>query len=156
MATKAEATAELEQKYAMFRANIADLSASAYYERWLGEWGLSHLLAHMSGWFKEMTFAMQRVGRGERPTPEGVDYSNADAWNAKFASTASPGKYGLATFDAYFKRYLEAAKSLPEELYGIDPASGKPRIGNRLLQGAGIHHFEEHTGEVETWLASRK
>ena len=117
---------------------------------------MGELLAHMGGWFKEMTFAMQRAGRGERPTPEGVDYSNADTWNARFSATASPGKHGLATFDAYFKRYIEAAKALPEEMYGADATSGKAKIGNRLLQGAGIHHFEEHTAELETWLASRK
>ena len=156
MVTKAEAIAELESKYAAFRGKIADLDDRAYHEQWLGNWGLSQLLAHMAGWHKQMTFALQRVGRGERPTPEGVDYSNADAWNVKFTATATPGKYGLATFDAYYRRYLEAAKALPDELYGVDAASGKPKIGNRLLQGAGIHHFEEHGGEVDTWLAGRK
>lgn len=156
MATKAEAIGELEQKYTAFRGKIADLPDAAYYERFLGEWGMSQLLAHMAGWFKEMTFALQRVGRGERPTPEGVDFSNADAWNAKFSATATPGKYGLATFDAYFKRYAEAAKALADDRYGVDAASSKPRIGNRLLQGAGIHHFEEHGAEVDAWLASRK
>jgi hypothetical protein len=156
MATKAEAIGELEQKYTAFRAKIADLPDAAYYERWLGEWGLIELLAHMGGWFKEMTFAMQRVGRGERPTPEGVDFSNADAWNAKFTATATPGKHGLAAFDAYFKRYSAAAGALSEEMYGVDATSAKPKIGNRLLQGAGIHHFEEHGAELDAWLASRK
>ena len=45
----------------------------------------------MTGWFGEMTVGLKRVANGERPTPEGVNYSDADAWNAKFIATASAG-----------------------------------------------------------------
>ena len=94
-------------------------------------------------------------GRGERPTPEGVDYSDADAWNEKFALQAKPGHAALDAWDAAYRAYCTAAGALPENLYGEDPEKGRPLIGNRLLQAAGIHHFEEHRPDLEKWLRSR-
>jgi hypothetical protein len=156
MADKSAAVGEMDAGYARFREKIADLPDSAYSERWLGDWDLSQLLAHMVGWYGEMTGACDRAARGERPTPEGVDYSDSDAWNAKFASNAKPGKTALAAWDAAYGRYKAAAQALPDNLYGTDPERGRPLIGNRLLQGAGIGHFEEHQGQLEEWLGSRK
>ncbi len=155
MATRSEAIGELERLHDKFRGMIASLPESAYDEIWLGTWGLPQLLAHMSGWFKEMTYAMERVGRGERPVPEGVSYADGDAWNAKFVSTATPGIHSLAVFDAYYKRYVAAARQLSEDRFGVDETGGRPLIGNRLLQASGIGHFEEHLPEVERWLAAR-
>ncbi len=155
MATKAEALAALDAGYQAFRAPIAELAEEAYAEPWLGTWNLSQCLAHMEGWYREMTAAIERVARGERPAPEGVDYSDADAWNEKFAREAKPGRAALAAWDAAFHAYRSAAEALPESLYGEDPERGRPLIGNRLLQGAGIHHFEEHQPELERWLRTR-
>ena len=154
MANRAEVLAELDRAHDVFRARIADLPEEAYREVWLGEWDLARLLAHMAGWFNEITGGIERVGRGERPTPEGVDYSNADAWNAKFAATATPGKAALAVFDLRFRQYRDAAAALDESMFGLSD-QGKPKIGNRLLDGAGIHHFAEHQPELEAWLATR-
>jgi hypothetical protein len=156
MATKAEALAALDAGYRAFRAPIAGLDDEAYSEPWLGEWNLSQCLAHMEGWYREMTEAIKRVARGERPTPDGVDYSDADTWNERFALDARPGRAALAAWDAAFQAYRRAAESLPESLYGDDPERGRPLIGNRLLFGAGIHHFEEHQPQLESWLRSRK
>lgn len=156
MATKAEALAALDDGYRKFREQISSLDAAAYAEPWLGTWNLSQCLAHMEGWYREMTAAIERVGRGERPTPEGVDYSNADSWNEKFALEAKAGRAALEAWDAAFRAYSDAARALPENLYGEDAEKGRPLIGNRLLQGAGIHHFEEHQPDLEKWLKSRK
>ena len=155
MSSKAEILSTLEAKYHDFHAKIADLPGDAYDETWLGEWNLSQVLAHMAGWFGEMTGGIERVGRGERPTPEGVDYSDENAWNGRFAAQAKRGGEALRVFDAAYATYLDAAKALPEDQFGIDPAKGRPKIGNRLLQGAGIGHFEEHQPQLDAWLASR-
>lgn len=156
MAEKAEAIATLQAAHDHFRGLIANLPDAAYSETFLGTWNLSQILAHMAGWYGEIGPGFDRVGRGERPTPEGVDYSNADNWNATFATRAQPGKAALAQFDAAYDAYKGAAERLDAANYGIDPERGRPRIGNRLLEGAGIHHFEEHTPEIENWLSSRK
>jgi len=155
VADKAEVLAELESRYDAFRARIAGLPDAAYGETWLGDWNLSQLLAHMAGWYREMSSAIARVGRGEPPAPAGVDYNDADSWNVKFAEDAKPGRAALADWDAAFARYRDAAAALPDSQYGIDPAKNRPRIGNRLLDGAGIHHFDEHREQLESWLATR-
>ncbi|HEY5477713.1 MAG TPA: maleylpyruvate isomerase N-terminal domain-containing protein [Tepidiformaceae bacterium] len=155
MPDKAAAIDALEQEYVTFRELIVDLPDAAYREVMLGVWDLEHVLAHMAGWYREMSGAFERVARGERPVPEGVDYSNADAWNEKFAANPKHGPAALDDFDMAFHQYDAAAQSLAEELYGDDPASGRPRIGNRLLQAAGIGHLQEHRPEVEAWLAAR-
>lgn len=156
MATKAEVLGELDAGYEKFRARIAGLGEDAYAEPWLGTWNLSQCLAHMAGWYREMTGAIERVGRGERPTPEGVDYSNADTWNDRFALEAKPGRAALEAWDAAYRGYRDAAGALPDRLYGEDPEKGRPLIGNRLLDAAGIHHFAEHQPDLENWLKSRK
>ena len=156
MASKSEALAELDAGYAKFRSPIADLDDAAYAETWLGTWNLSQCLAHMSGWYREMTGAIDRVAAGEPPVPAGTDYNDTETWNGKFSAVAKPGREALADWETAYAAYRQAAGSLPEDLYGIDPAKNRPLIGNRLLQGAGIGHFEEHQPELERWLASRK
>ena len=154
MATKAEALTELQQAYERFRGKTAGLPAEAWDDVWLGTWSLGELLAHMSGWWREMTPAFARVARGERPVPEGVDYSNPDPFNVRFAASAPRGKEALEAWDMAFAAYVEAARSLGDDFYG-ENEQGRPKIGNRLLQGAGIGHFEEHEPELDHWLAGR-
>lgn len=155
MTAKSDAIATLQTAHDKFRGPIAALPAAAYGERWLGDWSINQLLAHMAGWFREMTDGFARVNRGERPTPEGVDYSNADTWNAKFTVDAKTGSAALADWDAAFAGYVGAAGALGEDKFGVDAERGRPLIGNRLLQGAGIGHFAEHQAQLDGWLASR-
>lgn len=156
MVSKAEALAELDAGYARFRAPIADLEDAAFAETWLGSWNLSQCLAHMAGWYREMTGAIDRVAAGQPPVTSGIDYSDTDTWNAKFSAAAKSGRSALADWETAYTAYREAAGALPDHLYGFDPKKNRPLIGNRLLQGAGIGHFEEHQPELERWLASRK
>lgn len=156
MSSKLEALNELDRGYQQFHGPLKVLDDEAYGETWLGEWNLSQLLAHMVGWYREMLGAIERAGRGERPTPEGVDYGNADKWNATFAQEARPGREALREFEKAYAAYRAAAAALPEAMFGFDAEKGRPLIGNRLLQGAGIGHFEEHQGELTAWLESRK
>lgn len=156
MTDKATAIHDLEFGYQEFRGPIEGLDDAAYSETWLGRWNLSQLLAHMAGWYREMKGGFERVARGERPTPEGVDYSDADSWNAKFEKDAKPGKAALADFDAAYASYLGAAQALPEDLYGVDAERGRPKIGNRLLQASGIGHFAEHQEQLDARLKSRR
>ena len=155
MSDKSDSIATLDSKYQEFRAKISGLPADAYGEVWLGEWNLAQLLGHMTGWFGEMTVGLKRVAIGERPTPEGVNYSDADAWNAKFIATASAGAAALGDFDGAYASYRDAATALPEDKFGEDSQTGKPRIGGRLLDGPGIHHFDEHRPQIDEWLSKR-
>ncbi|GAB4325922.1 MAG: hypothetical protein Kow0010_08690 [Dehalococcoidia bacterium] len=155
MSAKSDQLEKLETAYEEFRALIADLPDEAFGEMFLGEWNLANVLAHMAGWFREMGGAFERVGRGERPSPPGVDYSDVDAWNAKFAAAAKPGRTALDEFDAAFRAYRDAAAALREDLFGVDPEKGRPRIGDRIIETSGWGHFEEHLPAVREWLAAR-
>lgn len=156
MIEKAPAIHDLELAFQEFRGPLIKLEDADYGVKWLGDWNLSELLAHMAGWFREMTPAFERVAKGERPTPPGADYSKTDEWNAKFAADCRPGKAALRDFEEAYEGYLTAAKALPESFYGKDAESGKPKIGNRLLQGSGLGHFQEHQPQVEAWLRERE
>lgn len=156
MASKVEALAQLDAGYAKFRAPIADLDDAAFHETWLGTWNLSQCLAHMAGWYREMTGAIDRLAKGEPPTPPGVNYGDTETWNEKFSAQAKPGREALADWETAYESYRAAAAALDESLFGMDEAKGRLRIGNRLLDGAGIHHFEEHQPELDRWLANRK
>lgn len=155
MSDKSDQLEKLRRAHDEFRALIADLPGEAFGETFLGEWNLANVLAHMAGWFREMAGAFERVGRGERPSPPGVDYSDVDAWNAKFAAVAKSGRAALDDFDAAYQSYWNAASSLADDLFGVDPDRGRPRIANRIIETSGWGHFEEHLPALREWLARR-
>lgn len=155
MPDKDEAIERFEGSRAAFRGRLEDLADEAYGEAWLGTWNLSQLLAHMSGWLREMAPAFERVARGERANRPDADYSDFDAWNDRFAEQALPGRAALEDFDAACSDYAEQARGLSEEHYGVDAERAQPRIGDRLLEGTGVGHFMEHGEQVEEWLSSR-
>lgn len=155
MSEKAAEIAELEERYVGFRDLIATLPPEAFEEGGLGDWTLAQLLAHMAGWFRLYAGAFERVGQGGRPRPEGEDWSDVDAWNATWAANPKPGAEALDDWDLAFHDFYAAAKGLDESLFGADPEKGRPRIGSRLLEGAGTGHFQEHRDALEAWLNRR-
>jgi hypothetical protein len=99
-----------------------------------------------------MTGALERMGRGERPTPEGVDYSDADAWNAKFAAamTAQNASTVMADLQQSFANYLKAAKALPDDRFG------EGKTVNKLLDASGSGHYKEHLPALKEFAAKAK
>ncbi len=82
---KQAALKELQSAFDELLAAIKGLDERAMSTVFYGTWGVKDILAHIAGWHHQMTGAMERMARGEKPTPEGVDYSDTDAWNAKFS-----------------------------------------------------------------------
>jgi hypothetical protein len=111
-----------------------------------GTWTAKEVLAHITGWHRAMTGAMERMSRGERPTPEGVDYSDADAWNAGFAAgaCAQQGATIIAGLQQSFANYLRAAQALPPDRFG------EGKTVNRLLEASGYGHYREHLPALKT------
>ena len=84
---------DLEKSYADLQSAIDGLTHEQLVTAFQGEWSVRDMLGHIVGWHHEMDDALERIARGERPVPEGVDYSDSDAWNARFVETwrnASP------------------------------------------------------------------
>lgn len=130
-------------------AAVEDLSEEQMTQPWYGEWGVREILAHVAGWHWEMEKALERISRGERPIPEGVDYGDADSWNAKFAERAA-GKMGgevLEDLRASKEAFVGAARKVPEDRF----AEG--RAAARIMETTGFGHYAEHLPAIREWRA---
>ena len=87
------------------------------------------------------------MSRGEKPQPEGVDWSDSDRWNATFASHAKGKKHAqiLEELEFGMESFKKAAMMVPEDRYG------EGKTANRLFDGAGIVHFAEHAAVIRLW-----
>ena len=119
---------------------------------WFGTWAVRDMVAHVLGWEREMTGALQRLARGERPAREGADYSKFDEWNAGFASAMKPISTPtiLATWRQVHANYVRAAGTVPDDRYG-EGDDGKPKTANRLLEASGFGHYRQHGADIREW-----
>src|SRR2546429_3897720 len=86
MSPKDELLIRAAQEYKTFYQALDGLNEADLTEVWLGGWSIKEIVAHMVGWHRELTPALERIARGERPIPAEVSYADVDAWNARFAS----------------------------------------------------------------------
>lgn len=147
MSDKEALLKELDGEFANLAASFRGLAEEGLTRVWLGTWGVRELLIHVGGWQREMTAAMERLARGERPTPEGVGYSDADAWNARFVQEAGGQTIAQVFVDlqATYDAYRRAAEALPEDRF----APG--RTLDRLLHASGIDHYRVHAAQIQEW-----
>src|SRR6266446_8773666 len=85
---KDELLNQAARDYKALQETLTGLNEAQMTEVWLGTWSVKDIVAHISGWHREMTPALDRLARGERPVPSGVSYDDVDAWNARFALAA--------------------------------------------------------------------
>ncbi|HXG41105.1 MAG TPA: ClbS/DfsB family four-helix bundle protein [Dehalococcoidia bacterium] len=138
---------QLEQGFQELLQAIQGLSDEAATRVWYGSWSVRDIIAHIAGWHREMAAALERVARGERPAPEGVDYSDADAWNARFAQAyaQTPWPLVLQELRASKDALLAAARQVPEERFE------EGRVAYRILHNAAIDHYREHIPAILEW-----
>jgi hypothetical protein len=151
MATREEVLDELHRNNDTLLRELQDVPEEGLTEPFAGTWSAREILVHLGAWYDMMGLAMERMGRGERPAPEGVDLGDSDAMNARYVAEAQ-GKSvaavrkdletGLARFDA-------GVTALPEDRF----AEGKTAM--RILQTM-AGHPDEHLGDIRTWKQSRK
>lgn len=145
--TRAELTGRVNDGFQDLVAAVEDLNEEQMTERWFGDWGVREILAHVAGWHWEMQKALERISRGERPVPEGVDYNDADSWNARFAAGAS-GKSArevLEDLRASKEAFVAAALNVPEDRF----AEG--RSVARIMETTGFGHYAEHLPAIREW-----
>ena len=143
---------EVQTGFSKVLAAVDGLDEHAMSQVFFGTWSAKDILAHLAGWQHTMTNAMERMGRGERPTPEGVDYSDADGWNAKFAAAMAPQNATtvIADLKQSFANYLRAAKALPDDRFG------EGKTVNKLLDASGYGHYAEHLPALQDLAARNK
>lgn len=147
MSNKDSLLQRLDEGFADFKKTFDGLTEDQQSQPFLDNWNLKELLAHVSGWHREMSGALERMGRGERPTPEGVDYSDADTWNAKFSAGKGGDSMDTAVqeLEASFAAFRAATAALPEDRF--EPG----RTVDRMIHTTGIHHYQEHGGHIQEW-----
>ena len=62
---------ELQAGFDELLAAVKGLDERAMTGVFYGTWSVKDILAHIAGWHHQMTGAMERMARGEKPTPEG-------------------------------------------------------------------------------------
>ncbi len=144
---KVELLRSLDVEFASLLAAVDGLSDEQMTRVWFGDWCVRDILAHIAGWHREMAGAFQRIARGERPAPDGVDYSDADAWNARFAAahrSTSPAAI-VQELKASKEAFAAAARQPPEDRFE------EGRAAYRILHNAGIDHYREHAPAIQAW-----
>ncbi len=147
---KPTAIAQVEAEFGTLLAAIKGMDEKAMSRRFYGDWSVKDILAHIAGWHHTMTAAMERMARGERPAPEGVDYSDADGWNAGFAATmrTQSAETIVADLRQSHANYLRAARAIPDDRFG------EGKTINRLLEGSGFGHYKEHAEPIVAYRSS--
>jgi hypothetical protein len=139
------------REYKAFHEALHGLNEEQMAEVWLGTWSVKEIVAHMSGWHRELLPALERLARGERPVSEGVSYDDVDAWNARFAAPAKDKEITdlLLDLDRSHEDFMLAAHRIPAERF----QSGKTAY--RIVDGVTAHHYREHCDQILAWRASR-
>src|SRR5437660_4654496 len=110
---------QLNEGFDSLMASVEGLSEDDMKRPWYGDWGVREIMGHVAGWHWEMTQAFERIAKGERPVPEGVDYSDADSFNARFAEGARELDADEVVEDAHASKeaFGAAARRVPEDRF---------------------------------------
>ncbi len=138
---------DLEKSFGDLQDAIDGLTHEQLITMFEGEWSVRDMLGHIIGWHHEMDEALARIARGERPVPEDVDYSDSDAWNARFVETwrnASPEAV-VAELTASKNFFVGAARKVPDEKFE------EGRAAYRIVTGTGTEHYAEHAPVIRAW-----
>jgi len=148
-ANKQDLLNDAAREYKAFHESIHGLNEEHMTEAWLGTWSVRDIVAHISGWHREMTPALERLARGERPVPPGVSYDDVDGWNEKFAAAKrhEPVADVLLDLDKSHEDFMHAAAQVPDDRF----AEGKTAM--RIMQTIAGHPLE-HLDELREWRHS--
>jgi len=149
--TKQDLLNEAAREYKAFHEAIHGLNEEQLTEVWLGSWSVKEIVAHMSGWHRELGPALERLARGEKPIADGVSYDDVDAWNARFTAPARDSAVAdlLLEFDKTHEYFMRAADAVPDERF--QPG----RTAWKIVDQNTAHHYKEHGDQIRAWRAAR-
>ncbi len=151
MSAKDDLLKQAEREFKAFNDTLRGLNESQLTEVWLGTWSVKEILAHISGWHRELGPALERMARGEKPIPEGVSYDDPHPWNAKFAAARkdTPMVQVLQKLEASHNYFVTQAAKVPEERF----VPGKTSY--RIVDLNSAHHYKEHGDQIRAWRQAR-
>ncbi len=149
---KAAVIGEYRESYRALRALLDRLSEAQMTTPFMDGWSVREVLGHILGWHQQLALGLERMAQGQRPAPEGVDWSDVQGWNARFAQEAAGRSVPdlLRDLERETERFLRALEALPEDRFG------EGKTVNRIAAGAGFEHFREHARDIEAALATGK
>jgi hypothetical protein len=138
-------------QYRAFHEAMHGLNEEHLTEVWLGTWSIRDIIAHISGWQREMIPALERLAQGQKPIPAGVSYDNVDAWNEKFAAAKRDVEVTevLLELDRSHELFMHAAAQVPDDRYVPE------RTAWKIVEMNSAHHYKEHGEEIRAWRESR-
>ncbi len=138
---------QLDEAFAGLLTTYRDLPEARKRVIMQGTWSVKDILVHIAGWHWEMAGALARIARGEKAAPEGVDYSNFDAWNARWVEAArgTPVAEVEKDLDGSFVAFRQAVAALPENR--LIPG----RTADRIVHEAGMDHYRHHASQIQAW-----
>ena len=151
MTTKDELLTQAAREYKAFYEALQGLTEDQLTEVWLGTWSIRDIAAHISGWHREMTPALERMARGERPFPEGASYDDVDVWNEKFAGAKRTWAVAdvLLELDRSHEAFMHAAAAVPDER--VVPG----KTAWKIIDQNSAHHYKEHGDQILAWRAEK-
>jgi hypothetical protein len=149
--TKEDLLNEAAREYKALHEALQGLNEAQMTEVWLGTWSVRDIVAHIAGWHQEMSPALERLARGERPVQEGVSYDDVDAWNARFVDARRGTTVAdvLLELDKTHEGFLRAAAAVPAERFQPGKTAWK------IVDGNSAHHYREHGQQVRAWRTAR-
>jgi hypothetical protein len=147
MSLKDELLRRADDDLGALKRALVGLSDDAMRRPCLGTWGIREILAHMTGWQREMIPLLERIARGEKPVPDGVSYDDLDGLNARHViARRGLTVAGLrAQLDASHQDFVAAARAIPEARFAPD------KTATRVFDLNGPHHYREHTAQILAW-----
>ena len=151
MTTKDELLTQAAREYKAFYEALQGLTEDQLTEVWLGTWSIRDIAAHISGWHREMTPALERMARGERPFPEGASYDDVDGWNARFAAAKRTWAVAdvLLELDRSHEAFMHASAAVPDER--VVPG----KTAWKIIDHNSAHHYKEHGDQILAWRAEK-
>jgi hypothetical protein len=150
MTPKQELLNQAAREYKAFHESLQGLNEEQLNAVWLGTWSIKDIVAHITGWQRELDPALERLARGERPVPEGVSYEDVDAWNAKFAAARRGAEAAdlLLELDKSHERFMHLADAIPDARFQPN------RTAYKMVDLNSAHHYKEHGDQIRAWRAT--
>ncbi len=136
---------EIRDTYKEYMSAVQGLNDDQLVRPILGDWSVREITGHIIGWQEQMTTGFERMAKGERPAPEGVDWSDVQAWNDRFAAGVRDrsGSELIQELDSRVEAMIAAIDAVPDDRFG------EGKTANRMAQAAGFGHFREHAPEIQ-------
>ena len=118
---------------------------------WLGTWSAKDIVAHLSGWQREMAPALERIARGQKPFADGVSYDDVDGWNARFVTSRQGISAAdlLLELDETHQHLMNVASAVPDDRFQ------RGRTAWKLVDQTSAEHYREHAEQIRAWRARR-